>query len=111
MVNNFEWLLTVAECDALALNVKAETDPLDIQIVNLHQRQKQLDTNSKEVADEIAPTQTQLDSLAVTLSTMPEGKVKKRNLKSQRQLTFQQGNLADKRKALRQEPGRKTSLT
>jgi seryl-tRNA synthetase len=100
MSYNFEWLLTVAECETLAEKIKEETDALDVQIVNLQQRQKQLDTNAKEVADEIESTQTQLDSLAVTLPTMPEGKVKKRNLKSQRQLMFQQGNLADKKESL-----------
>ena len=36
--------------------------------------------------------QTHFDSPAVNLPSLPDEKVKKRNLKSQRQLIFQQGN-------------------
>lgn len=100
MEYSFELLLTVAECDSMVAKKQDEKSALDVNVLVLQQRQNVLLGNSKELNDEFASNQIQVDSLTSTLATLPEGKVKKNNAKSLRQLNNRQDILTERKESL-----------
>jgi hypothetical protein len=90
---------SVNECDVLIEEAEEEKSVLDTRIVNLIQRQKTVSGTSIDVKAEFDSNKTQLDAVNLALSTMPAGKARDINEKTQKRLEYRQFLLGNRKKS------------